>query len=408
MKPGDYTRGRSRTDAETLIRMLPEMRARAFAVQGVEDFAALKRIQDAVAAMPEGGKWEEMRGRIAAEIGGDDGAGGGTRKRAETILQTNGFQAYGAARWRQQQAMKGAFPYLKYVAIPDGRARDRHAELDGVILPADDPFWKDHYPPWDFNCRCITVQLTEEDAKEEQEAGEGVMWDEGRRKAWMATHAGQDAARQFHFRPDTLGMDLRDLAKAEGRTAEDMEAFGKLMETRRIGTGETDADGKERTESVRDWLWRPLREEYRAKAADADGGGNETVWALDAWTGGEIGRAVGGRNSVSLASLPRGRAMELVHNHPNGNPALSPRDVLAAMREDVAGVEAVAGRSWARVRAKARAPHLAAELAEWEARRARAAARGAAAESAFKREWVKWLEAQRRYGYIEIERGAGA
>ena len=105
------------------------------------------------------------------------------------MLRTNGFQAYAAARYRQQKAGADIFPYWKYVTMDDGRVRDRHAELDGVILPADDPFWKDHYPPWDFNCRCIVIEMDEETAREEAAAGEGSMWDQGMRDKWAADHA---------------------------------------------------------------------------------------------------------------------------------------------------------------------------------------------------------------------------
>jgi len=122
MTPSDYTRSRARTDTETLVQMYPELRARAFAVQGIDDYTQLKRVQDAVAKLPEGGDWKTLQREIAAELGSDTQA---TRKRAETVLRTNGFQAYAAARYRKQQAGKDIFPYWKYVTMDDGRVRDR-------------------------------------------------------------------------------------------------------------------------------------------------------------------------------------------------------------------------------------------------------------------------------------------
>lgn len=401
MKPGDYTRGRARTDVETLVQMFPELRARAFAVGGIEDFNALRRIQDAVAKVHEGGDWKKLRGEIAAEIGSD---GDGTRRRAETILRTNSFQAYGAARWRKQQEMKEVFPYLKYVAMDDGRTRSSHAALDGVILPIDDPFWKDHYPPWDFNCRCIAIQLTAEDAHEEQERGDGSMWSEQERKLWLANHAGMDATRQFHFRPDTMDMDLRDLAKAEGRTPEDMEAFGKLMETRTIGTGETGPDGREQTTTVREWLLRPVRAEYHARARNAVD--NEEAWVTQAWTGADVSHVVGTARGVSIGSVPTDGGSKLVfHSHGSGSAMLSPRDVLTATaRSDVEALEAVSGRGWMRVRPKVRGEEMRRSLRQWRDR-LDAAEGDPDRYAALAAEWRKWLDAQRRYGYFEIDKG---
>jgi SPP1 gp7 family putative phage head morphogenesis protein len=329
-----------------------------------------------------------------------------TRKRAETVLRTNGFQAYAAARYRQQKAGADIFPYWKYVTMDDGRVRDRHAEFDGVILPADDPFWKDHYPPWDFNCRCIVIEMDEETAREEAAAGEGSMWDQGMRDKWAADHAGMDAARQFHFRPDSLEMDLRDLARAEGRTPAAMKEFGQLMETRQIGTGEIAADGVEKTTTVREWLWKPLRAEYQSKAVAA-GGEAERAWTLDAWTGEELATTVGTRASVRVPDIPAGREVVVIHSHAAGSAALSPRDALAATKPGIEGIEAVTfGGDWQRVKAQARSPQMQAMLQEWAAKHdASKRAKDPAVPRKFLEEWRKWFKARQRLGYLKLDQG---
>ena len=52
-------------------------------------------------------------------------------------------------------------PYLRYVAVMDGRTRPEHRAWHGTVLPVDDPWWDAHYPPCGWNCRCTVTQLGE-------------------------------------------------------------------------------------------------------------------------------------------------------------------------------------------------------------------------------------------------------
>jgi len=401
--PAEITRDRARTDIDTLKRMYPEIRARAFAVMGVEDFNKLARIQESVAKLGEGGNWDKLRNQIADELGGDSAA---TQQHAETVLRTNGFQAFASARYRKQQATKDVFPYLKYVTMDDGKVRDTHAKLDGVILPADDPFWKDHYPPWDYNCRCMVIQLTKRDAEEEVAVGEGKMWNEATRQDFMAQNRGKDATRDFHFRPDSLDLDMRDIAAAKGRTPQMMEDFGKLMETRKIGTGEIGANGKELTTSVRDWMWKPVQKDYQAKVLKEDVG-KETLYALNVYTGAELAHTVGTRGSVSTRDIPVDSTPKaVIHNHTSGNETLSPDDVILGLRKDIESVEAVTARSWSRVRVVTKSPAMIERLDEWKRKfDAIKDTKSRAQMIKFHTDWISWLEAQIKYGYILSSKG---
>lgn len=42
----------------------------------------------------------------------------------------------------------------KYATVGDDRVRDDHKVLDGIIAPWKSDFWKTHYPPNAWNCRC--------------------------------------------------------------------------------------------------------------------------------------------------------------------------------------------------------------------------------------------------------------
>ncbi len=47
------------------------------------------------------------------------------------------------------------FPFFKFVSILDRFTRQSHSQYNGLILAKDHPFWDTHFPPLDFNCRCM-------------------------------------------------------------------------------------------------------------------------------------------------------------------------------------------------------------------------------------------------------------
>ena len=69
-----------------------------------------------------------------------------------------------AKNWHDYQKNKKRFPNLKYIESTAAFPRDDHKKLWGIIRPINDPFWKTHYPPNDWNCQC-SVQNTDERAK---------------------------------------------------------------------------------------------------------------------------------------------------------------------------------------------------------------------------------------------------
>lgn len=81
----------------------------------------------------------------------------------ETEFNTAKSITESARQWVEIQAVKDTLPLLKYQTVGDGRVRQSHRTLDNVVRPVDDPFWDEHYPPNDFNCRCIVEQIEEGD-----------------------------------------------------------------------------------------------------------------------------------------------------------------------------------------------------------------------------------------------------
>lgn len=90
----------------------------------------------------------------------------GSPARLATIYRTNMQAAYMAGQWQTILEQAEEAPYLLYDAVDDGRTRDEHAAWDGVLLPIVSTWWKTHYPPNGWNCRCGTIQLTLEEAAE--------------------------------------------------------------------------------------------------------------------------------------------------------------------------------------------------------------------------------------------------
>lgn len=87
---------------------------------------------------------------------------GGRGWRTAVIYNTNLRMAYSAGRWKQIQE-DSEVQWLRYVAILDGRTRPEHQAWHGTILPKDHPFWRTHYPPNGWNCRCIVQPVSRAD-----------------------------------------------------------------------------------------------------------------------------------------------------------------------------------------------------------------------------------------------------
>ena len=304
----DYIRGKAVADPKNFGDLPVQLKQRAFAVAGIEQMDALRRIRDAVAKLPEGASWDEAKREIAAEIspfvGGDMKA---ARAKAEMQLRIHGFQAYAVARHQQQMETADIFPYWKYVTVGDSRVRAAHAALDGKVLRADDPWWKTHYPPWDWGCRCIVEQLDEEDAE----------------AAGISTHAEMPTPQRsgtFMFDPTNASIDI-DMMSASRDEAdwklfaakcrqETVQANGRAPET----MWELMLDGK-------------MQKTARAEGSRTDTDGRERVVVRDYMTGKKIAEATGDERGVKI-EMPKDATVCTLHTHPGRDNTPSPADLL--------------------------------------------------------------------------------
>jgi hypothetical protein len=70
---------------------------------------------------------------------------------------------YALLKYIQKRRLTKFFPYWHYKA---GHPVDcPHSEMNGVMLPPDDPWWQTHYPPNGINCTCYVQALDEVDIK---------------------------------------------------------------------------------------------------------------------------------------------------------------------------------------------------------------------------------------------------
>ena len=127
---------------EVMDGLLPELRAYAFCITGLDAFDQLARVRDLVQAVPAGEKtWDQAKRGIAKEL--DDSLGGKPAlRRAELLLRTHTFRGYAAARYRLLMQQADVFPFWQYKTHGDGNVRPSHAALNGKIFPAGHPIWQ--------------------------------------------------------------------------------------------------------------------------------------------------------------------------------------------------------------------------------------------------------------------------
>nr|DAP56154.1 MAG TPA: portal [Caudoviricetes sp.] len=75
----------------------------------------------------------------------------------KTEWDTSALTAEGMSTYRKLRAKKEVYPYWEYLTVHDGRVREEHLKLHGVILPESDPRWNLIYPPNGWLCRCLVM-----------------------------------------------------------------------------------------------------------------------------------------------------------------------------------------------------------------------------------------------------------
>lgn len=97
--------------------------------------------------------------------------------RLQLIYDVNLRQSYAAGRWARIERTRASKPFVMYRTMRDERVRASHARWDGVVLPIDHPFWRTHYAPNGWRCRCRCFAVSERDVARYQADGVAIKRD---------------------------------------------------------------------------------------------------------------------------------------------------------------------------------------------------------------------------------------
>ena len=106
---------------------------------------------------------------------------GGRNWRTRVILETNIRTAYAAGRWQQMTDpdLLRLRPYLLYRHGDSRDPRPEHLAWDGLVLRADDPWWKTHYPPNGWGCKCRVFSISARELRAMGKSGPDRAPDDG-------------------------------------------------------------------------------------------------------------------------------------------------------------------------------------------------------------------------------------
>lgn len=143
------------------VDLLAEIRAAVDAA--LAEGQTLDEFRDRLAPLLQARGWWGRREVIDPLTGEVREAQLGSARRLQTIFDTNLRAAYAAGHWAEIQRTKDDAPWLVYRHTPQEDPRPEHQAWDGLCLHADDPWWRTHYPPNGWYCKCYVQQMNARD-----------------------------------------------------------------------------------------------------------------------------------------------------------------------------------------------------------------------------------------------------
>jgi SPP1 gp7 family putative phage head morphogenesis protein len=154
-------------------------RRHAFTMAKVNNARLLQQIKNKLrAAIDKGVPYADFR-RQVEDLFDRKGLPRPALHRIQLVFRMQAQQAYSDGRREvlDSKEVSNAFGYRMYKTVGNGtpgvrNVRPDHAVLHNKIFKWNDPFWDRFTPPWDYNCRCTFIALTEGQVK----ARRGIVW----------------------------------------------------------------------------------------------------------------------------------------------------------------------------------------------------------------------------------------
>lgn len=152
-----FFRARTPMPASAFYALTDQARLKAFTVSNVAQMQVVQQVLDSLDhAIDQGQDLESWRKEIGPAL---RAAWAGDVEnpawRLQTIFRTNLQTAFAHGRTRQMRdpAVTRLRPFWLFDATVDWRTTEECSARDGVLLPADDPWWRKNQPPIHHGCR---------------------------------------------------------------------------------------------------------------------------------------------------------------------------------------------------------------------------------------------------------------
>lgn len=156
---------------DDFARLDQDARRAAFTVARSTSLDTVAKVRDALAENTrDGGTLKDFRNRLEQSL--NSGSAAISPSAMETTYRTQQAQAYSAGQRAvlSDPYVSDAFPYFMWSATHDSRVRPDHLKMETfgqngtAVYRVDDPIWETLYPPAGYNCRCVLIPLSIEDA----------------------------------------------------------------------------------------------------------------------------------------------------------------------------------------------------------------------------------------------------